>query len=404
MKIKIIFTSILVILVSIIYFFGYMVIVNANAFNDYIRFGEYVPGIFIESRFDGRRVGIQAQVIRRVSDNAFVYCIEPGVPINNTVLYNSASTNQWRLVNITQEEFNRANLIAYYGYGYANQTDLKWYAITQVMIHRVVAPHWDTFFTNGLWGNRISPYNLEIAQINALVDAHLTRPSFHNSSHTIKLGETITLNDNNFVIDNFKINNNDKLNVTNGGNNLTITANDVGQTNLTLTRLDTRFSTPPIVYYHSSSQNLIRVGQFNPLTINLDFTVLGGRLEFTKIDLVTNKPIPNTKIGIFTEDNQIIFEGLTDENGQIILDDLALGKFYILELATASPDYLLNSEPIWFEITVDNQIIKINMTNEPITTEIVVPDTLTRASIIPKITLLIFILGGIFYSIRYNKK
>ncbi|UKI26463.1 MAG: hypothetical protein L6V91_06655 [Bacilli bacterium] len=39
-----------------------------------------------------------------------------------------------------------------------------------------------------------------------------------------------------------------------------------------------------------------------------------GSLEFTKVDLSTSNPIPNTKIEIYNADtDELIYSGLTDE-------------------------------------------------------------------------------------------
>lgn len=96
-----------------------------------------------------------------------------------------------------------------------------------------------------------------------------------------------------------------------------------------------------------------------------------GTLEFSKLDVSTSKPLPNTKIEIYTEDDQLIFTDYTNENGQIIINDLFVGKFYILE-KEAPEGYQLNPDKMWFEIKEDGEIVKCTMTDELIVT---VPNT-----------------------------
>ncbi len=92
-----------------------------------------------------------------------------------------------------------------------------------------------------------------------------------------------------------------------------------------------------------------------------------GTLEFTKIDLVTGDPIPNTIIEVYTEKNQKIFEGTTDENGKIIIKNLSVGqKFYIIEKNPAT-GYIITEEKVYFEITDDGEVVKAEMKNKPIT-------------------------------------
>ena len=90
-----------------------------------------------------------------------------------------------------------------------------------------------------------------------------------------------------------------------------------------------------------------------------------GSLEFTKIDLSTSEPLPNTLIEIYNELDELVFSGRTDENGMIIIDELEYGKYYILE-KEAPNGYILNKDKMYFEILEDGQIIKTSMTNEKV--------------------------------------
>jgi len=77
--------------------------------------------------------------------------------------------------------------------------------------------------------------------------------------------------------------------------------------------------------------------------------------------------IPNTLIEIYTEENELIFSGKTDDKGQIILKDIPVGKrFYLIEKESAE-GYIINEEKIYFELEKDKQVIELNMINEKIT-------------------------------------
>ncbi len=94
-----------------------------------------------------------------------------------------------------------------------------------------------------------------------------------------------------------------------------------------------------------------------------------GTLDFTKTDLVTGVGIPNTKIKIYTEDGKLIFIGLTDQYGKIIIKNLFVGKFYIME-EEASTGYVLTDEKVYFEIKDNGEIVKASMNNEKIKSKI----------------------------------
>ena len=119
---------------------------------------------------------------------------------------------------------------------------------------------------------------------------------------------------------------------------------------------------------------LIYIDQYTPI-VTKTFTVKNylqkGTLEFTKTDLTTGEPIPNVEIKIFTENDELIFVGKTDENGKIIITDLPVGiKMYIIESIPAE-NYQITDEKIFFEILENGEIVKSEMKNQ----KIPVPDT-----------------------------
>ena len=91
-----------------------------------------------------------------------------------------------------------------------------------------------------------------------------------------------------------------------------------------------------------------------------------GDLVFTKTDLVSGEVIPNVEINIFTSNDELVFSGMTDDKGQIVIKDLFVGKYYIVEVNPAE-DYVLNEEKVYFELLENGDVVKANMTNKKIT-------------------------------------
>lgn len=96
-----------------------------------------------------------------------------------------------------------------------------------------------------------------------------------------------------------------------------------------------------------------------------------GSLEFVKTDLSSGKTLENTIIEIYTTNDELIYTGVTDKDGKIIINDLPLGDYYILE-KKAPENYKLNTEKHYFSIDENGEIEKFILTNELI---IKIPNT-----------------------------
>ena len=136
-----------------------------------------------------------------------------------------------------------------------------------------------------------------------------------------------------------------------------------------------------------------------------------GTLEFTKTDIATGKVIPNTLIEIYSDkeledgtiESTLIYSGLTDEEGKIVLKDLFIGKGHIIEKESAT-GYQITDEIVYFEITEDGQVFKANMTNEQI---VEVPNTMATRSKLYSIisgSLIVVGMGVYLYATKKNKK
>lgn len=137
--------------------------------------------------------------------------------------------------------------------------------------------------------------------------------------------------------------------------------------------------------------------QYTPVVkvkLELENQGIKGQLKLLKIDSTTKKTLANVEIAIYTSTNELVYQGKTDENGLLIVD-LPLGSYYLLELKTLD-GYQLYNDKINFKISAQDEIIKIELEN------IKVPDTYKEETNLYQLGL-IFPLSIIYYAIKKKK-
>ncbi len=327
---------------------------------------EYISNVYEKKiKPDGTGRYQQAKFIRRSEDNQFVYCLQPFVDIDNNLPYYDVIREDYaRVLNFTEEQWERISLLAYYGYQYNqngyDHSEHKWYAITQLMIWRTTNPESDFYFTDTLNGNRTSKFDGEMAELESLVANHYKIPSLEKNI-TLPIGQTKELTDSNGVLSNFTITGTENVTASISGNSLSITANSIGEGKVTFEKKATKYEIPPIVYFSEHSQNVFRVGNYDPVRTKFTLKVIGGRVTPAKIDVETRNNIPQGEAklggaiyGIYRVDGTRIGQVVTNEDGKNTSDYLPeIGRFYLLE-EQASEGYLLDSNKYYFEITENN--------------------------------------------------
>ena len=100
-------------------------------------------------------------------------------------------------------------------------------------------------------------------------------------------------------------------------------------------------------------------------TITLDITndPIKGKVEVIKTDSETGKLLSGAVFGIYNEDDNLIQELVTDENGYLISSSLLYGQYYLKEIS-APEGYILGDEIYPFSIETNNQIIHFDISNE----------------------------------------
>ena len=332
-------------------------------FNDKYK---WIPNVYVSKKdSDGTIHYQQLTMIARKGDNQFVYCIEPGTPLDPNETYTGQDYDQSYVTKMTPEQWRRIQLLAYYGYGYSdsevNHDDIKWYSVTQFMIWKTVPHGMDIYFTDTLNGNRITRYTSEMEEMERLVANHQKLPYFGSNSFDMVVGNTLKLTDSNGILSTYAVSDNSLVSTSKSGNDLYITAKGVGDTSLNLTKRDLKYSHPTIVYVKPNTQDLVQVGSYDPVDTTINLHIVGGKIAINKVDYDTGLSEPRGMAtlegaiyGVYLEDGTYVTQMVTDKNGHAQSDYLpSLGRFYVQEISP-SKGYELDTNKYYFDLTNDN--------------------------------------------------
>ena len=311
----------------------------------------------------------KARVNRDMETNEFVYCIEPYTPIYYGTVYEATTTPTY----LSDSQIDTITKLAYFGYGYQNHTDIKWYPITQVLIWQVSDPTGDFYFTDGLNGPRTDRFQNEMNELLTLVNNYSIMPSFSNKSYDIVENHSLTLQDTNHVLQNYTISD-ENLIVEN--NTIFLQNLKEGNYEYTFTK-EAPLTYPTLFYYASTSQNLVKRGSINKIESKIKIQVQKTHLEITKIDKDTQSTTPSGEASFegttytLYDKNKNPIQEYSLENNQIHIDNLDYGTYYLKETKVGE-GYLLNEDITEIEITKEKPKHSIILENKVIEKKIII--------------------------------
>lgn len=311
--------------------FMFMLIIDVKALS--FKGGDVIKNVFVlKVKENGEKEYKKGQFIID-SEGDYVYCLEPFVKVNNNSSYNKYTNNFAKYLGLSDELWEKINLISYYGYQYKDDThnhmDPKWYYITQMLIWQNVSTKARFYFTDTFKGNVNSTlFANEIKEIYNLVNNHYKIPEFDVPDTYI--GDTLSIIDRNGVLKKFAGSKNVKIN----GNILTIKISDLSN-KFTLKK---GTNNKAFIFVSSDSQNVLKGKMDVPVIANYDIKglELKGNIKIKKY----GEAIDGDKISLegvifalFDENKNYIKEATTDKDGHIIFDNLKKGKYFIKEVS-----------------------------------------------------------------------
>ena len=355
--------------------------------------GEYIDGIYMnKQKTEISAIYYQkARFFRQVGTNQFAYCIDPFIFFTEGSTYEETINPN----NLTQQQKKRITEIAYFGYGYHNHTDKKWYAITQFMIWQTADPTANFYFTDGLNGPRIEAYTQEMNEINTLITNYHKSTSLLNKTYTVVEGETIFLEDTNNIISTYSI---DNPNFRIEGNKLIGDNLTKGEYTINLLKQENHYNKPILFYQALDSQALMQTGDIPDKTEQLKINVINTLIEITKIDKDTQSIIASGDgsligaiYGLFNQYDEKIAEITINENSKGIIKNIPFGTYYLQEIVPPK-GYQLDTKKYEITISEENPNQQLILENEIIKKKVIIYKTYDETNKIPEknINFLIF--------------
>lgn len=333
---------------------------------------EYIPNIYM-NKYNPQDKLIhyhQARVIRDSITNKFAYCLEPFTDLNNNNDYIESEKPE----KYSDPQLFTIPLIAYFGYGYKDHTDPKWYAITQMLIWKTVYPNTTYYYTSTANGEKITFWEEE-NEIFELINEYQKNTSFNNQIFTIVTGNKFIGHDYNRIINTYK---STDPNIKISDTKIETPILTTGTYEIILEKQTPVYDEPILFFLSENNQDVITIGKPPVKTNKLTVNVIETEVTINKLDSDTNTSIPQgeasineTVLSLYTESNVFIKDIILDQNGQAKIKNLNLGTYYIKE-KTPGKGYLLNNDK--YKFTLDSNRINqtINIKNKVITGKLII--------------------------------
>lgn len=266
-------------------------------------------------------------------DGKVAYCIEPRVHEGS----DNYLQGNWSNVNLSNEIKERVLLIAYYGYTYPNHQTIKYRAATQGMLWETIMGEGSWVkFTTKLWGEgKELDISKERAEIERLISNHLIKPSFNGKTYKLQVGETITIHDDNEILNDYIINVSG-ANYSVNGNDLTLTATKTGEVSIIMEKkmiYDANYK----VFYGKDIQNILVAGNVDPVMASTKINGYYASVELHKKDstgtIKGQTTLEGAVYGVYATDGKLITTITTDKNGYGKSDQvIPYGDYFVQEI------------------------------------------------------------------------
>lgn len=283
-------------------------------------------------------------------DGEVVFCVEPPTLVENGVYYSSAEIQDGALIDhfgntITQQQIDEIKNAIFWGWDMSSDKSGNQYLYVQSKIWDILGWTPQSFRGGNTWDG--------YSKVSDFIDGKMNgqrETSWHNETHTIKTGESITLTDNNQVFPYVELPSDTKGWIFEriSDSELKITATKDSQDATFRFRpkeLPADYSPASILLTHSSSQNVVMFRDPDTLRSRVTLNVVKkGNIKIVKTDDETGKPLAGVEFGLFEKGSTTaIATATTNDEGEAFFNEYDPKEFDIKETRTLET-YRLNNQ------------------------------------------------------------
>lgn len=350
---------ILLLAVFTIFLSGSRVYAKSDSFYE----GEAVTGAYLKKFKPGATTGKyeQMRIFRRSSDHQAAYCIEIWETLASNQAMVGYEDNYLSYTNLTEDVWERIQLISYYGYEYKNHTTDNWYAASQYLIWKAIEPNSTIYFTDTLNGNQVSKFEAEITEIESLISRHYVLPSFAGQKFVVNPWIENYLVDENGVLSDYEVTS-DFTSVSYRKNESTLhfkIDKDLIKVKFRLTKEDTTRKTS--LYISPNGQDLIVRGNYPKIMTDVDVEVGMGNVVFQKVDKDTGESNPQgeasftgTTYELYDQNYQLVTTFEFEDDDFVFSTVLPYGTYYVREIKSG-PGYQV--DPNEYTVAVGDKTV-----------------------------------------------
>lgn len=125
-------------------------------------------------------------------------------------------------------------------------------------------------------------------------------------------------------------------------------------------------------YVLTEETQTVKLKENEITSIQFENEKIKGYVEITKVDSKTKETLEGAIFGIYDNDNIEVGKLTTDKAGKATSELLPIGKYFLKELSSGSPYYLLNENTFEFEIVKNHEIVPITIENDSAEIEVTV--------------------------------